>query len=84
MLQNGNCQKKVKEMSTTTVSSVIDVFIQLPIDDKEYAVEVIKKQLMEAKREAIAKKARSAMAGFKKKTIKCDSLKESYKDLESD
>lgn len=71
-------------MSTATVNSIIEEFSQLPLDDKEYAAEVIKKQLMEAKREAIAKKARSAMAGFKKKTIKCGSMKELYKDLESE
>ena len=71
-------------MSTATVNSIIEEFIQLPLDDKEYTAEVIKKQLREAKREAIAKRARSAMAGFRKKTIKSGSLKELYKDLESD
>ena len=71
-------------MSTATVNSIIEEFIQLPLDDKEYAAEVIKKQLNEAKREAIAKRARSAMASFRKKTIKSGSLIELYQDLESD
>jgi len=36
-------------MSTATVKNLIDEFIHLPLDDKEYATEVIKKQLIEAK-----------------------------------
>jgi len=46
--------------------------------------EVIKKQLIEAKREAIAKRAKTAMAGFRKKMTKCGTVKELYKNLESD
>ena len=56
----------------------------MPLDDKEYATEVIKKQLIEAKREAIAKRAKTAMAGFRKQTTKSGTVKELYKDLESD
>jgi len=71
-------------MSTATVSNLIEEFIRLPFDDKEYATEVIKKQLIEAKREAIAKRAKTAMAGFRKKTTESGTVKELYKDLESD
>jgi len=45
-------------MRTATLNNLIEEFIQLPLDDKEYATEVIKKQLIEAKREAIAKSAK--------------------------
>ena len=71
-------------MSTATVNNLIDEFIHLPLDDKEYAIEVIKKQLIEAKREAIAKRAKSAMANFKKKKTNCGTVKDLYKDIESD
>ncbi|MFH1973995.1 MAG: hypothetical protein ABIJ52_00355 [Pseudomonadota bacterium] len=71
-------------MSTSTVNSLIEEFIRLPLDDKEYATEVIKKQLIEAKREAIAKRAKTAMAGFRKKMTKSGTVTELYKDLESD
>ena len=71
-------------MSTATVSNLTEEFIHLPLDDKEYATEVIKKQLIEAKREAIAKRAKTAMAGFRKKMTKYGTVKELYKDLESD
>ena len=71
-------------MSTAKVNNLIDEFIHLPLDDKEYAAEVIKKQLIEAKREAIAKRAKTAMAGFRKKTTKCGTVKDLLKDLASD
>jgi len=71
-------------MSTATVNNLIEEFIHLPLDDKEYAAEVIKKQLIEAKREAIAKRAKTAMAGFRKQMTKCGTVRDLYKDLESD
>ena len=71
-------------MSTATVNNLIEEFIHLSLDDKEYATEVIKKQLIEAKREAIAKRAKTAMTSFSKKTTKCGTVKALCKDLESD
>ncbi len=71
-------------MSTATVNKLIQEFNLLPLDDKEYAAEVMKKQLIEAKREAIARRAKTAMASFRKKMTKRGTVKELYKDLESD
>ena len=71
-------------MSTATVNNLIEEFNHLPLDDKEYATEVIKKQLIEAKREAIAKRAKTAMTNFREKMIKSGTVKDLYKDLESD
>ena len=52
--------------------------------DKEYAVEVIRKQLIEAKRAAIAKRAKKAMANLRKGNSKIGDVKELYKDLEEE
>lgn len=71
-------------MGSTTLDKLIDDFKQLPLDDKEYAIDIIKKQLTEAKREAIAKRAKEAMANLRKGMIKKGTVKELYKDLESD
>jgi len=71
-------------MSTATVNNLINEFIQLPLEDKEYATELIKKQLIEAKREAIAGRAKTATANFRKKITKSGTVKDLYKDLESD
>ncbi len=70
-------------MSSTTLDRLIDDFKQLPLDDKEYAVDIIKKQLIDAKREAIAKRAKEAAANLKKGKVKRGTLRELYKDLES-
>jgi ribosomal protein S1 len=71
-------------MSTPALNKLIEDFSQLPVDDKEYAVDVIKKQLTEAKRDAIAKRAKEATANLKKGAIKKGTVKNLYKDLEID
>lgn len=71
-------------MGTPALNKVIEDFELLPMDDKEYAFEVLKKQLIEAKREAIAKRAKEAMANLKKGAIQRGTIKELYKDLEGD
>ena len=71
-------------MNGTTLNKIIEDFNHLPLDDKEYAVEVIRKQLIEAKRAVIAKRAKEAMANLRKGNSRIGDIKELYKDLESD
>ncbi len=71
-------------MSNTTLNKLIEDFSHLPLDDREYVIEVIKKQLIEAKRDNIAKRTKEAMANLKKGKIKRGTVKELYEDLESD
>ena len=71
-------------MGTTALNKLIDDFSQLSMDDKEYAVDVIKKQLTEARRDAIAKRAKEAMANLKKGAIRKGTVQDLYKDLEID
>ena len=71
-------------MSTTALNKLIEDFNHLPMDDKEYAVDVIKKQLTEARRDAIAKRAKEAMANLKKGAIRKGTVQDLYKDLEID
>lgn len=47
-------------MSTATLNKIIEDFSCLPIDDKEYAFDVIKRQLIEAKRATIEKKSKKS------------------------
>jgi hypothetical protein len=68
----------------STIDKLIDDFRELPLNDKEYAVDIIRKQLIEAKREAIAKRAKEAMTNLKKGMTKRGTIRELYKDLESD
>jgi len=71
-------------MSNITLNQVIKDFSSLPLDDKEYAIDIIEKQLVEAKRDAIAKRATRAMANLKKGAVKKGGTKELYRDLEID
>jgi len=71
-------------MSIATLDRLIDDFKALPLDDKEYALDVIKKQLTEAKRSAIAKRAKEATSNLKKGAVKSGTVKELYMELESD
>jgi len=71
-------------MNVATLNKIIEEFSHLPLDDKEYAVEVIEKQLIEAKRAAIAKRAKEAMVNLRKGNTMTGDIKALYKDLESD
>ena len=71
-------------MSIATLDRLIDDFKALPLDDKEYALDVIKKQLTEAKRAAIAKRAKEAASNLKKGAVKTGTVKELYMELEGD
>jgi hypothetical protein len=71
-------------MGASTLNRVIEDFELLPIDDKEYAFSIITKQLIEAKREAIAKRAKEAMANLRKGAIQKGTIKDLMKDLEGD
>ena len=69
-------------MSSTTLNKLIEEFSTLTVEDKEYAIEVIKKQLIEAKRETISKRANEAMVNRRKGKTKTGTVKALYKDLE--
>jgi len=71
-------------MSGATITKLIEEFNLLPLDDKEFAAEIIKKQLIEAKRDAIAKRVKEVQANLKKGIVKRGTVKELYKDLEGD
>jgi len=77
-------KRRFRTTNIATLNKIIEDFSHLPLDDKEYAVEVIRKQLIEAKRVAIAKRAKEAMANLRKGNSKIGDIKELYKDLESD
>ena len=71
-------------MRTAGLNKIIDEFSHLPLEDKEYAIDVITKQLIEAKRDAIARRAKQTDSNLKKGQVKKGSLKALYEDLEND
>jgi hypothetical protein len=66
-----------------SVQHIIEDFSHLPLDDREYVVDVVKKQLIDSRRDAIAKRAGIASSNLKKGAIKKGSVKDLYKDLEN-
>ena len=71
-------------MKTTPINRLVQEFNILSIEDKEYAYHILHQQLVESKRDAIAKRAKSAMMNFKKGKIKKGSVQDLYTDLEND
>ena len=68
--------------SANTLNKLVEDFSLLPLDDKEYALDLIKKQLIEAKRNAIVRRAQEAKANLKKGLVKKGTIKDLFKDLE--
>ena len=71
-------------MGNVTLKKFIEDFKHLLIKEKEYALEIVKKQLIESKREVIAKRAKEASNNYKKGNFKTRDVKEPYKVLKSD
>jgi hypothetical protein len=72
------------DMANVSLDKVIDDFRKLPLDEKEYVIDIIEKQMIEAKREAISRRAKKAILNLRRGTVKKGSVKDLYKDLELD
>ncbi len=71
-------------MRDDMLNNVISNFDKLSLNDKEYVTEVIEKQLIEAKRDATARRTRGALTNLKKGNVKKGNIKDLHKDLELD
>ena len=71
-------------MIQSQLDKVIDDFNHLSLDDKEYVSEILYKQLIEAKREAIAKRAEEAINNYKAGNINSGIIEDLKKDFEND
>ena len=71
-------------MIKANISNIIEEFGHLPLEDREYVVDIVQRQLIDAKREALARRAREALVNFRKGAVKIGSVKDLYKDLEND
>ena len=71
-------------MKTESLNKLIEEFNNLSLEDREYAVSIIEKQLIDAKREVISIRVKKALGNYKKGICKTGSVSDLYKDLESD
>jgi len=69
-------------MKTTNINRVIEDFNSLVLGEKEYALDIIRKMTIEAKREALAKRAHKAVQNLQKGKVKKGSAKNLHTDLE--
>jgi hypothetical protein len=70
-------------MGHAPVNRVIEDFRDLPFEDKEYVAGLIQKQLMEAKRDRLSRRAKQAERNLSKGKVKQRSVEDLLKDLES-
>jgi hypothetical protein len=75
---------RVGSMANVSLSKVIGDFGKLPLDEREYVAGIIEKQLIEAKREVISRRAKRAILNLKRGAVRKGTVKELYKDLELD
>jgi hypothetical protein len=71
-------------MKGATLNRIIDDFNELPFEDREYAIELIQKQLIEAKRERIVRRLKEAETNLKRGRVKRGTVDDLLKDLEND
>ncbi len=71
-------------MEHAPVNRLIEEFGDLALEDKEYVVELIQKQLIEAKREQLSRRAKQASQNLSKGKVRQGSATDLLKDLESD
>jgi hypothetical protein len=71
-------------MSDSSVDKVIEEFSHLPMEDKEYVAEIIRKQLIEVKRERLVERVREAKKNFEEGRVRTGTLQDLMEDLERD
>lgn len=71
-------------VASVTLNDVLKDFSLLPLPDKKYVIEIMEKQLIEAKRDDIARRAKRAIKNFKKGASKKGTTEDLYKDIELD
>jgi hypothetical protein len=71
-------------MNNSDINKVIEEFSHLPPEDKEYVAEIIRKQVIEVKRDRLAERAREAKENFERGAVKTGTLKDLTEDLDRD
>jgi len=71
-------------MNNSNINKVIEEFSPLPQEDKEYVAEILRKQVIEEKRNRLAERAREARTNFERGSAKMGALKDLMEDLDSD
>lgn len=68
-------------MSTITLDQAIDVAMQLPLEQREILLDVIRRRDIEARRQEIARDAEESLAAFRAGELKPQSADEVIREL---
>ena len=71
-------------MQRRSMEKVLEEFDEFPLEDKEYFADVIRKRVIEAKREKILSRAEEADKNFRKNLVRKGKFEDLYQDLEGD
>jgi hypothetical protein len=71
-------------MQTTTITNLISEYETLSYEDKEYVLELFKKQLIDVKRKLLENRVKEAEENYSEGSVSKGSIKELYSDLEND
>jgi len=69
---------------TNLLSNMFEGFSKLPLSDKEYFLEVIKKRLIEEKRNQLALRVKEAEENYASRNVKKGNADDFLKDLDDD
>lgn len=67
-----------------TLNKFIEEFNMLPLEDKEYLIDIMEKNLIEAKREKLFHRIKECEGNLEKGEIKKGTVQDLYEDLEND
>jgi len=68
-------------MSIVTLDQAIDIAMQLPLDQRELLLDIIRRRDIEARREEIAKDAEASLAAFRAGELKPQPVDEIIQEL---
>lgn len=66
------------------INTLVEEFQDLSLDEQEYLAELFKKQILDARRDRLAKRVSESRRNYKKGQCKSGSLKDLMEDLDND
>ena len=70
-----------KTMSTTTLDQALDLAMQLPPEQQDMLLEILRRRQIESRREEIARDAQASLAEYRAGGLQPQSAKEAVADL---
>jgi hypothetical protein len=71
-------------MQTATLNDTYSMYNELPLEDKEYLLDLIQKQIIEARRDALVERVKEAEQNYKNGNVIHGSVDDLMKHLEND